>query len=184
MRIIAGRLGGRIFGSPKSTKTHPMSDRARGGLFNTLGDIDGLMVLDAFAGSGALSFEAVSRGAQSTLAIESDRQAQKVIAENIESLGLGQQVKLIKTSANAWLTTAPKVAFDVVLCDPPYDDLQQALLTKLAKTVKPAGLLVLSWPGKAEALSFENFEIAVQHNYGDIQLVFYRRTSSIAKITA
>lgn len=177
MRIIAGRLGGRIFASPKSAKTHPMSDRARGGLFNTLGDIGELTVLDTFAGSGALSFEAVSRGAQSALAIESDRPAQQVIAENIESLGLEQQVRLIKTSANAWLTTATDANFDIVLCDPPYDDLQPKLLAGLAECVKPEGLLVLSWPGKTEAPGFGSFELAAQHNYGDAQLVFYRRIS-------
>ena len=72
MRIIAGYLGGRQFNSPRSNRTHPMSDKARGGLFNALGDISGLTVLDAFAGSGALSFEAISRGAESVIAVDID----------------------------------------------------------------------------------------------------------------
>src|SRR3954464_3149409 len=98
MRIIAGRLGGRQFNSPKGHRTHPMSEKGRGALFNALGDISGLTVLDAFAGSGALSFEAISRRAASVLAIDSDKNAQRAIAENIASLGLSRQVKLIKTS--------------------------------------------------------------------------------------
>ena len=60
MRIIAGTLGGRNFDS-KSQATHPMSEKMRGALFNVLGDIDGLKVLDCFAGSGAIGFEAISR---------------------------------------------------------------------------------------------------------------------------
>jgi len=95
MRIIAGRLGGRLFDSPHSHKTHPMSDKARGALFNILGDISGMSVLDPFAGTGAISFEAVSRGAAGAVAIELDKQAQKVITANIASLGLIHEVKLI-----------------------------------------------------------------------------------------
>ena len=71
MRVIAGRLGGRLFDSPHTRRTHPMSDKARGALFNMLGDIEGMHVLDPFAGTGALSFEAISRGAASALAIAS-----------------------------------------------------------------------------------------------------------------
>jgi 16S rRNA (guanine966-N2)-methyltransferase len=85
MRIIAGRLGGRHFASPQGRRTHPMSDKMRGALFNALGDIDGLSVLDAFAGSGALAFEAVSRGAGHAVAIDVDKSAQRAIAENIST---------------------------------------------------------------------------------------------------
>ncbi|MCA9330109.1 RsmD family RNA methyltransferase, partial [Candidatus Saccharibacteria bacterium] len=63
MRIISGKLGSRQFIAPKGFATHPMGDRVRTALFNTLGDIVGLTVLDAFGGSGAISFEAISRGA-------------------------------------------------------------------------------------------------------------------------
>src|SRR4051812_43097697 len=99
MRIIAGTMGGRTFSSPHGHRTHPMSDKMRGALFNTLGDIGGLTILDAFAGSGALSFEAVSRGARHATAIDSDRSAQQTITENIRSLSLNKHVKLIKASA-------------------------------------------------------------------------------------
>ncbi|MEK7153440.1 MAG: 16S rRNA (guanine(966)-N(2))-methyltransferase RsmD [Patescibacteria group bacterium] len=175
MRIIAGRLGGRQFDSPKSFKTHPMSDKARGALFNVLGDIDGLTVLDAFAGSGALSFEAVSRGAASAVAIDSDRAAQKVVANNIHTLGLRGRVKLIAASANAWLQTSnPAELFDIVLCDPPYDDLQTNLLQRLEKRVRPGGILVLSWPGNADPIVFEGLQLLESKNYGDMTLAFYR----------
>jgi 16S rRNA (guanine966-N2)-methyltransferase len=72
VRIIAGSLKGRTFSEPHGHRTHPMSEKVRGALFNALGDIEGLTFLDAFAGSGALSFEAASRGAKSVIAIDKD----------------------------------------------------------------------------------------------------------------
>lgn len=175
MRIIAGTLGGRTFNSPHTDRTHPMSDKIRGALFNMLGDLSDLSVLDAFSGTGALSFEAISRGARSALAIESDRLAQRTIAENIEALDLDQAVKLVKAPANAWLQTNDRQQFDVVLLDPPYDDLQEALLQRLAATVKPGGVLVISWPGGQPTPQFEHFTVIKERAYGDAQLIFYRR---------
>src|ERR1700733_7722884 len=99
MRIIAGKLGGRSFDSPGTDKTHPMSDKMRGALFNILGDVDDLIVLDAFGGSGALSLEAVSRGARSAIIMDSDRRAQQTIQENIQSLGLQDQIQLVNAGA-------------------------------------------------------------------------------------
>jgi 16S rRNA (guanine966-N2)-methyltransferase len=174
VRIIAGRLGGRTFDSPKGFKTHPMSDKMRGALFNVLGDIEGLTVLDAFAGSGALSFEAVSRGAARVLAVDSDRNAQKTIAENIKALRLGAQVKLIKASVSAWLATNLDVRFDLVLCDPPYNDLQPNLIKRLPSTLAPTGTLVLSWPPQQAAPDFADLTQVESRNYGDSTLLFYQ----------
>ena len=177
MRIIAGTFGGRLFDSPKSAITHPMSDKARGGLFNALGDLSGLGVLDAFAGSGALSFEAISRGAKSVLAIESDSTAQKTIAANIANLSL-PQIKLVRANAGSWLRTTPDAMFDVVVCDPPYDDLQPKLLAELAQRTKPGGIAVFSLPPKADfKLLDSEYQLVATKSYGDIELAFYRRIS-------
>jgi 16S rRNA (guanine966-N2)-methyltransferase len=176
MRVIAGRLGGRLFDSPHSHRTHPMSDKARGALFNILGDIGGLTVLDPFGGTGALSFEAVSRGAANALVIESDRPAQRVIEQNIKALGLRSEVKLITAQTGAWLQTNHDDQFDLVLCDPPHDDLQPNLLMRLSQRVVPGGLLVISWPGSQETPSFPKFDRIEQRSYGDMQLAFYRKT--------
>ena len=94
MRIISGTLKGHTFDSPKGFQTHPMGDKIRTALFNTLGDIKGLTVLDAFSGSGALSFEALSRGAESAVALELDKEAYKVIRANAEKLAVGDRMKL------------------------------------------------------------------------------------------
>lgn len=147
----------------------------RGALFNMLGDIEGLTVLDAFAGSGALGYEAISRGASHVVAIDADKTAQKAITSNSKQLGLEGNVKLIKASANAWLSTNPDASFDIVLLDPPYNDLQKNLLTRLAGCVKPGGLAVLSWPGSEEPPVLDGLEQIENRSYGDGQLIFYRR---------
>ncbi len=176
MRIVAGSLGGQVFETPGTNKTHPMSDRVRGALFNVLGDLDGLTVLDAFAGSGALGFEAVSRGAKHVTLIDSDRKAQNTIAKNIKTLRILASTKLIKAKANAWLNTNEKATFNVVLCDPPYDELQMSLITRLANKVDKGGILVLSLPPKTEIpIAQDAFELVVERDYGDARLVFYHR---------
>lgn len=174
MRIIAGRLGGRNFTSSKGHRTHPMSDKGRGALFNALGDINGLTVLDAFAGSGALSFEAVSRGAKHATAIERDRNAQQAISANVKELGLAGQVKLIKANAAGWLTTSDDT-FNLVLLDPPFEDLQPNLIVKLAGRTVPDGTVVLSLPPDADVPLPAGFEHLTTKEYGDNQLVFYRK---------
>lgn len=176
MRVIAGSLKGRQFISPSGHRTRPMSDKVRGALFNTLGDISGLTVLDAFAGSGALAYEALSRGAQSVIAIDPDKNAQRAILENTESLSLSSQLKLIKATANAWLSTTEE-NFDLVLLDPPYNDLQPNLLPKLAERAKPDGVVVLSLPPNAGFKLPEGHELLTQKTYGNATLSFYRKAS-------
>ena len=175
MRIIAGALGSRVFDSPKSRRTHPMSDKVRGALFAMLGELSELMVLDAFGGSGALSFEAVSRGAAHVTIIEQDRPAWQTIAANIKQLDLAGRVKLIKASAQAWSKTQPDAKFDVLLCDPPYDELQLPVIVSMAKHLKTDGILVLSWPGGELLPSLNGFVQIVQRSYGDAQLAFYQK---------
>jgi len=176
MRVIAGSLGGRQFASPRGRRTHPMSDKARGALFNVLGDVSGLTVLDAFAGSGALAFEAASRGASRAVAIDVDKSAQRAIAANIAALGLTDRVKLVRASASAWLSTTDD-QFDVILCDPPYDDQQPALVSKLAGRAKAGGLVVLSSPLSSDTELADNFQRLTAKDYGDARLSFYRKTA-------
>ncbi len=176
MRIISGRLKGRQFDAPKTHRTHPMSERVRGGLFNALGDIEGLTVLDAFAGSGALSFEALSRGSKSATAIEVDKTAHDTVAKNVKSLGLTNQVKATRANVSSWSDNNLKKNFDLVFAAPPYDDLRPDLLQKLVKHAKPNGLYVLDWPGNLEPPKLSELKPIKQKNYGDAQLVFYRKT--------
>jgi 16S rRNA (guanine966-N2)-methyltransferase len=176
MRIVAGYLKGRVFSEPHGHHTHPMSEKVRGALFNTLGDIDGLTILDAFSGSGALAFEAVSRGAKSAVAIERDPAVQKIVKRSIEDLNLSGQIRAIRASAGGWSDNNPDMQFDIVILAPPYDDLQPNLLQKLTRHVKTDGTLVLDYPGKENPPIFEGLEEVRNKEYGDAQLVFYRKT--------
>lgn len=175
MRIIAGKLGGRTFAAPRGRTTRPMSEKVRGALFNTLGDIVGLSVFDAFAGSGALAYEAISRGAANVLTIEQDKTAYKAIGENIKQLSLDGQIKNLRANAGGWSNNNADKQFDLVLLDPPYNNLDRRLLQKLARHAKTGGLVVLSWPGKEPAPPFEGLRQVANKNHGDIQLVFYRK---------
>ncbi len=175
MRIIAGNLGGRTFQSPKTYNTHPMSDKIRGALFNMLGDLDGLSVLDAFGGSGALSFEAISRGAKSALMIELDKDAFRTIKENIETLDLEEQVTVIRGNIKGWSNNNINTEFDVVLCDPPYDAVLEQLIHKLARHVAENGLLVVSWPTKEPQPKIPGMELLRHKTYGNATLYVYKQ---------
>jgi 16S rRNA (guanine966-N2)-methyltransferase len=176
MRIIAGTLKGQQFQSPHGHKTHPMSDKVRGALFNVLGDIGGLTFLDAFAGSGALAFEAASRGAKSVVAVDKDTSAHKVIEQNVKDLRLQKIVKVSKANTGGWSLHNMEKQFDIVILDPPYDDPQLDLLGRLAKRhVKKNGLAILSFSGRKELPEFEEMTVVVAKDYGDAQLVFYRK---------
>jgi 16S rRNA (guanine966-N2)-methyltransferase len=175
MRVIAGRLGGRNFDSPKTNRTHPMSDKIRGALFNALGDLGGLTVLDAFAGSGACSIEAASRGASEVLAIDIDPEAIKTVAANVRALDLEDTITVRRKKISGWSRNNQDKQFSIVIADPPYHDIRPDVLERLSVHVPEGGLLVLSWPGSEAVREFPGLEVILHKTYGDAQLVFYRR---------
>lgn len=175
MRVIAGFLGGRNFDSPGGHRTHPMSDKVRGAVFGVLGDIKGLSVLDAFAGSGALSIEAVSRGAKYAVAIDVDKRAQAVMTKNMKVLGISDRVKSIRAYAGAWSTRHQDQTFDLIFVDPPYDNPPYRDLDSLPRHLKDSGTLVLSWPGSEKPCKFDGLISVQTKDYGDAQLVFYQK---------
>lgn len=176
MRIVSGTLGGRTFDAPRGHRTHPMSDKVRGAIFNILGDISGLTVADLFAGSGAISLEAISRGAASSLAIEADKVAYAAILKNITSLSLSDAVTVHKMYVHSWLNRTND-QFDLVIADPPYDDLQYKTLDALPRVVKPGGLLVYSLPPTARLVLPNTCEKITEKSYGDATLAIYRKVS-------
>ncbi|HSX44766.1 MAG TPA: RsmD family RNA methyltransferase [Candidatus Saccharimonadales bacterium] len=177
MRVIGGKLGGRQFDSPHGHRTHPMSDKIRGALFNSLGDINGLTLLDAYAGSGAISFEAISRGAKSAVAIEQDGEAFKAIGRNIKALNLESQVTANRLTVKSWSQRHPNHKFDIVVMDPPYNDIRRDQLRKLASHTKIPSVIVISLPPLADAELDESlFHLISVKSYGDAKLVFYQRT--------
>lgn len=177
MRVISGSLGGRIFESPHGHRTHPMSEKMRGAIFGALGDISGLSVLDAFSGSGALAIEAVSRGAAEAMAVEVDKGAHAAIVSNMRNLGLNDKVKVTRAYAGAWSTRHQAQYFDVILLDPPYDKPPYRDLDRMPRHLKRGGIMVLSWPSRADPMHFKGYESIKTKKYGDSQLIFYKHNN-------
>lgn len=176
MRVIAGQYGGRILEAPKGFKTHPMGERIRGALFNSLGDIAGLSVWDAFAGSGAIALEAASRGASLVVATEKDRKAFEVLKRNVESLRAEDVVKASQANCLSWGKTNPQAEFDIIICDPPYSNLQLSTVFALKAYIKSNGLMVLSYSGRGQQAPHADRVVVVDNRiYGDAALAYYRK---------
>jgi 16S rRNA (guanine966-N2)-methyltransferase len=131
LRIISGKARGTRLSTFSGCNIRPTSDRVREAIFSILysrmGDLSGRRVLDLFAGSGAMAFEALSRGADHATLIDSSRQAARTIQVNAESCRLGDRIRFLLGSVPALLPRlAEEPPFDLIFLDPPYD---QGLLT-------------------------------------------------------
>lgn len=178
MRIIAGKWKGRTLVGPTSRLVRPMNDKVRGALFNVLGDISGKAFLDVYAGTGAVSLEALSRGAVLVEAIEFNRSAAKVIQQNAKTVGAGEDLDLILSPVEKWLDwpgNLPEPRYDVVVADPPYSRVENLVIERLGRYVKPGGLLVLSHSSKVEPPTLRAMEKLETKTYGDSALTFYKK---------
>jgi 16S rRNA (guanine966-N2)-methyltransferase len=175
VRIIAGEFGGRVIEGSGTDRTHPMSERIRNALFNKVADeLDGAVVLDAFAGSGAIGLEALSRGASRVVFVEKDHIAAKIIENNILKLKVGSRTQLVKAPVAGWSERADEL-FDVIFADPPYHDPQLSTVSRLFKLLKPNGLMVLSYPGIGEVPTETGVVVVDNRSYGNAALAFYRK---------
>jgi 16S rRNA (guanine966-N2)-methyltransferase len=145
VRIVAGSLRGRRIDVPEGEGVRPTGDRVRESVFNaleSLGAVRGATVLDAFAGSGALGIEALSRGAASATFAEVDPGARAVVTANLEALGLAERARVVAGSATAALRAGGP--FDLVLLDPPYAfEGWSELLEDVADRLAPRGVVVI-----------------------------------------
>ncbi len=121
MRVIAGEFAGRKLVAPEGTTTRPTTDKVRQALFNSLtsmGVLEGAVVADLYAGSGALGIEAISRGADRCVFVERDRAALTALRQNIAALGLDDRCKVTASDVMAWVPAMRNV--DIAFIDPPY----------------------------------------------------------------
>lgn len=180
-RIIAGTAGGRTIRTPRGQDTRPTTDRVREALFSrveALMDLDGARVLDLFAGSGALGLEALSRGAETLLAVERHRPTARLVEQNAQLLGLAGQVQVHPGAVEPLLASGPDgPAFDLVLADPPYpwgEEELARILQALARHgwLAPDALVVVerssrsprpTWPPGLEHLSSRTYGEAALH---------------------
>ncbi|MBQ6414085.1 RsmD family RNA methyltransferase [Candidatus Saccharibacteria bacterium] len=148
VRITSGSYKGRRVATPGG-KTHPMGNREKIALFNMVSEyLPGSRVLDAYAGSGALGIEALSRGAAEVEFLEKSPTAAKIIRSNLRDLGLKERI----FTGDAIDFTANE-GFDLVLADPPYDAFDLAGVEYLAGFLKSGGIMVLSHPDETPEIS-------------------------------
>ncbi len=174
LRIISGTYGSRFIEAPKKSSVHPMSERMRGALFNSLGDLSGKVVLDAFAGSGAVGLEAASRGAKAVTCIEQDRVVMQTLLKNIETLRAGSTVHAVQANVFGWVDRSDDI-FDIVIADPPYERVDvHKVVEKLKKHVNTSGFMILSHSGRAEPPGVDGVVVVETRSYADGTLTVYQ----------
>lgn len=184
MRVIAGALGGRHLVAPRGQATRPTSDRVREALFSALGDVQGSIVLDLFAGTGALGIEALSRGAARATFVESSRAALVALRANLSALGLVARSDVLGVAAERAIrelgrSAAHDAPFDLVLVDPPYA--QVATVPPLVAALGACGALasdariVIEHASRDPPPSLEGVPLVSTRTYGDTAVSTYRR---------
>lgn len=160
MRIVAGDFRSRPLRAPSSGRTRPTSDKVRGAVFNVLASLftktgrgweDFSAVLDLYAGSGALGLEALSRGVPRAVFVESDRDAQRTILDNIRTLGVEDRSVLEPLRVVQYLRKAPPNGVLLVFADPPYtgtDYGELLALTGSSVSIPPGSVVVIEHPQK------------------------------------
>ena len=167
IRIISGKLGGRLIDTPKTDKTHPMGDRERSAIFNRLrGEIADKIILDAFAGSGALGLEALSLGAAEVDFLENNRKAAKTIHDNIVKFRLGDKGKLVRKLRDE---------YDIIFADPPYDKPQYEYIEEILKSLKHGDIFVLSHPESPAPWEFRGLSLFSDKSYAAAHIKMYQK---------
>jgi 16S rRNA (guanine966-N2)-methyltransferase len=178
LRIIGGELRGRRLRVPEGTSVRPTADRVREALFNILGDtVFGARVLDPFAGSGALGFEALSRGAAEVTFIERDRAVLAVLRENAEALGVESRIRVLSGAAERVLAgTAAGGPWDLVLADPPYELSPEPWVEALRDSggLAEGGRLLIERDARAPGVDrIRDLSLYRSATYGGTRLDFY-----------
>ena len=187
MRIVGGQFRGRALAAPSNHVTRPTSDRVREAVFNILThgiadfSIDGVKVLDLFAGTGALGIEALSRGGSFCMFVEEDAAARGTIRQNVEAFGLTGVTKIFRRDATDLGPAGKYAGYGLVFADPPYDyDLAPKALTSAASggwllpaciaVIEDRSGTIITWPA--------GFTHLDTRTWGDTQVSFGRFTVS------
>ena len=185
MRIVAGSLKGRSIVAPEGQGTRPTSDRARQAVFNVLehaawaDSLQGARVMDVYAGSGALGFEAISRGAAFCLFVETDEDARGAIRENADAYGVMGRTRVHRRSA-VDLGVRPGSdgeAFDLAFLDPPYrKGLGEQTLVRLLEGnwLKPGAVVVFERGSDEPEIDTPGYERLDARDYGAARVLFLR----------
>ena len=181
MRVIAGRYKGRRLQSPSWAGLRPTSDRLKESLFAILTAVlEGALVLDGFAGSGALGIEALSRGAAEVTFIDADRRAMALVGANLAHCGITDGYAMIRDEFAGALAHLPADRrFDLAVLDPPYDDADlDGVVQAAAARLTEDGTLVLEHATRrAVPLAAGELALVRRVTAGDNALAIYRRAT-------
>lgn len=173
VRIIGGAWRGRRLRVADAPGLRPSGDRARETLFNWMQPhLQGARCADLFAGTGALGFEAASRGAREVFLIERSRPLAAMLSESAELLQAGQ-IEVVNADALEWLESRPRSSLDIIFIDPPFEtDLAPRALEKLAATgcLAPGALVYLELPRRDQAISPKGFVQLREKGIGEVRL--------------
>ena len=169
MRVVAGRFKGRTLHAPKGDAVRPTSDKVRGAIFNVLGDVEGLRVLDLFAGTGALGIEALSRGATDATFVDTDTAA---VERNL--VAIGAEAAVHRRDALGWLESA-EGSYDLVFADPPYSSAPRLgeRLTQLLPAILSQNARIVTESDKRAPLDL-GFPLEFERDYGDTRIRIHR----------
>ena len=186
MRMVGGAFRGRTLAAPEDASIRPTSDRVREAMFNMLAhgaaaiDLDGVHVLDLFAGTGALGLEALSRGAAQCLFVDDGAEARGLIRDNVEAFGLTGVTKVFRRDATALGEAGKYGPYQLVFADPPYGKGlgERALASALAGGwLAPDATIVLEERRDAAITLPAGLVLLDQRTWGETQAVFARFTS-------
>jgi 16S rRNA (guanine966-N2)-methyltransferase len=174
-RITGGSLGSRKLRSPKGMSVRPTPGRVKESLFSILAArLEGARVLDLFAGTGAIGFEAASRGASRVVEVESHRETAHAIEEAVSELGVGAVVSVFAAPAERALYRL-EGPFDIVYLDPPYANevpLQLFRLLRERRLLAPGALVVYEHAAKTILPDIPGYRSQREEVYGDVALAF------------
>ena len=177
MRVITGLARGRKLKTVRGNDVRPTADRVKEGLFSAIQfDIEGRRVLDLFAGSGQLGIEALSRGAQSAVFVDSSDASLEAVKENLRAVGLQSSATVLKADFSDFLKTT-RLTFDIAFLDPPYaKGLLPEAMSLLTRSMSEAGVIICEHPTEM-SLPEEvgKFKLSRSYKYGKVMLSFYRR---------
>ncbi len=187
MRIVGGRLKGRVLHAPSSRAIRPTSERLRESIFDILahrhgGALEGARVVDLFAGSGALAIEALSRGAEFALLVDNGAEARALLRANVEALALGGVTRIWRADATRLGKAPAGPPFTLAFLDPPYDKgLAEPALSALCagSWLAPGALVVVEEAAKAEIAAPPALERVDERVYGETRIAFFVAASDV-----
>jgi len=197
MRIIAGTHRSRpILSPPEDGTTRPITDRVKQALFDRLISMEafGAAAVDVFSGTGSLGLEALSRGVDHVTFIEQDREARRLLQENLKALGLADRAAVLGSDAvsGTWIAQLPHRPVELIFMDPPYAmtedtverDRLAGVMAALAKTpgaVSDDAIVVLRTSDRGEAPKADGWSAPEAHEYGSMTVHFYTRQAGEVK---